>query len=103
MGKMSELDLCVNELRSAAKALNVVADNLSAMFDTEKQSTLSISESQKAISLEQVRAVLAEKSRNGHTAAIRVLLEKHGAVKLSEINPEEYAALLADVEGLGNG
>lgn len=54
----------------------------------------------KPLSLEDVRAVLAEKSRAGHTAEVRKLLEKHGASKLSEIDPVKYPALLADAEGL---
>ncbi|HBT65522.1 MAG TPA: DNA ligase, partial [Ruminococcaceae bacterium] len=33
----------------------------------------------------------------------RELLEKHGANKLSEIDPSEYPALLAEAEVLGNG
>ena len=53
-----------------------------------------------ALTFETVRAALAEKSRAGHTEAVRGLLEKHGAAKLSEINPENYAALLADAEAL---
>lgn len=55
---------------------------------------------EKKITLEQVRAVLADKSHAGFTAEVRALLEKHGAKKLSEINPENYAALLADAEEL---
>ena len=57
----------------------------------------------KPLTLEQVRAVLAEKSRAGHTAKIRELLEKHGAGKLSEIDPKEYPSLLAEAEVLGDG
>ena len=34
---------------------------------------------------------------------VKELLIKHGADKLSEINPAEYEALLAEVEVLGNG
>lgn len=52
------------------------------------------------LTLEQVRAVLAEKSRAGHTADVRALLKKHGSSKLSSIDPAEYPALLADVEAL---
>ena len=55
---------------------------------------------EKTIALEEVRAVLAEKSRNGHTAQVRELLIKHGANKLSEIDPAKYAALLKDAEVL---
>lgn len=108
MGKMNELDLAVKELRSAAESLNSVADSLVSLFSkTESpgsEAPIAIEPSKcKTVTLEQVRAVLAEKSRNGLTAEVRDLLEKHGATKLSEINPEEYPELLADAEGLGNG
>ena len=55
---------------------------------------------EKVLTLEEVRAVLAEKSRSGHTEEVRELLAKHGADKLSEIGPAEYAALLAEAEVL---
>jgi hypothetical protein len=102
MSKMSELDLCVIELRSAAQSLNTVADSLTALFSGTQPET-SVQPTSKPLTLEEVRAVLAEKSRNGHTAKIRELLEKHGAAKLSEIDPQKYAALLAEAEVLGNG
>lgn len=56
--------------------------------------------SEPPLTLEQVRAVLAEKSRAGYTAEVRALLNKHGADKLSNIDPAEYPALLADAEVL---
>ena len=55
---------------------------------------------EKALTLEEVRAVLAEKSRAGHTAEVKALLTKHGADKLSDIDPAQYPALLADAEVL---
>ena len=106
MSKMSELDLCVGELRSAAQSLNAVADSLTALFSGSQPRTSVQPESKptsKPLTLEDVRAVLAEKSRNGDTAKVRELLEKHGAAKLSEIDPQKYAALLAEAEVLGNG
>lgn len=57
----------------------------------------------KALTLEEVRMVLAEKSRAGHTAEVRELLKKHGADKLSDVDSAEYESLLADAEVLGNG
>ncbi|MGI6361172.1 MAG: DNA ligase [Bacillota bacterium] len=90
MSKMSELDHCVGELRNAAQSLNAVADNLTALFSSSQSEVTVQSEPKptpKPLTLEAVRAVLAEKSRNGHTAKIRELLEKHGASKLSEIDP----------------
>ena len=106
MSKMGELDLCVSELRSVAQSLNTVADSLTSLFSGSHPRTSVQPEStptSKPLTLEEVRAVLAEKSRNGHTAKIRELLEKHGAAKLSEIDPKNYAALLAEAEVLGNG
>jgi len=103
---MSELDLCVSELRSTAQSLNSVANSLTALFSGSQPESSVQPESKptsKPLTLEEVRAILAEKSRNGHTTKIRELLEKHGAAKLSEIDPQKYAALLAEAEVLGNG
>ena len=52
------------------------------------------------VPLEKVRSVLADKSRLGHTAEVKALLQKHGAQKLSEIDPAEYSILLAEAEAL---
>jgi len=53
-----------------------------------------------ALTLEEVRAVLADKSRAGHTAEIRELLKKYGASKLSLVDPKHYEALLREAEVL---
>lgn len=55
---------------------------------------------EKTYEIEDVRRILADKSRLGHTAKIRELLEKYGAKKLSEIEPSNYKDLVADVEKL---
>ena len=55
---------------------------------------------QPKLSLEEVRAILAEKSRAGFTAQIQQLLEKYGANRLSKIDPVHYQALIKDVEVL---
>ena len=107
MSKTGEISLVIEELRNVAAALCSVADNLSTLFadQTVKSTTptQTLQKAEKPLTLEAVRAVLADKSRNGHTADIRALLEKHGAARLSEIDPANYAALLADAEALGNG
>ena len=46
-------------------------------------------------------AVLAEKSRSGFTDAVRALLQRHGAAKLSAIAPSEYPALLEEANKIG--
>ena len=52
------------------------------------------------LTLEAVRSVLSEISANGHGAEIRELLKKYGQTKLSEIDPNDYEALLKDAEVL---
>jgi len=93
------LDVTAN-LRNLADSLQAVAD---AMENNEPNQTVQPVEPKsevKEVKLEQVRAVLAEKSQDGFTAEVRGLLEKYGATKLSQIDPANYAALLADAEGL---
>lgn len=53
-----------------------------------------------AYELEEVRKILADKSRSGYTDQIRDLLQKYGAKKLSEIEPSKYKNLVTDVEKL---
>ena len=110
MGKMSELSLAITELRNAAQSLISAADSLADLLAgsggiqaEELPKTESSTPAEKPLTLESVRAVLAEKSRSGHTAEIKALLEKHGAAKLSEIDPAKYSALLAEAEVLGDG
>ena len=54
----------------------------------------------KKIGIEMVRAVLAEKSRDGKTRDVKALLMKYDTGKLSGVKPEDYAALLAEAEVL---
>ena len=101
----------IADLRSAAAAINDAADWLTQQFSGEDDSKQQISKSavkeeptpKPTLTLEQVRAVLAEKSRDGHTAEIRELLKKYGAAKLSKIDPANYKALMEDAEVLGHG
>ena len=110
MSKMNELSMVAIELKRCGYALIGLSESLAGLFSgsDDTQSNVdptpdsSVPQS-KPITLEMVRSVLAEKSRAGYTANVRALLEKHGAAKLSEINSEEYAALLAEAEVLGNG
>ena len=104
MAKMKELDLVLKELYTAANAITAAADSLQDFFSTPAETSAQESESAPpSITLEQVRAVLAEKSRNGHTDKIRELLKEFCADKLSDVDPECYEALLRKAEVLGDG
>ena len=59
-----------------------------------------VKQNEKTYEIEDVRKILADKSRLGHTAKIRELLEKYGAKKLSDIEPSNYEDLVEDVEKL---
>ncbi|WP_230397490.1 DNA ligase [Novisyntrophococcus fermenticellae] len=100
MSKMSEMAAIIEDLRSAAAAINEAANWLAEQFSGEESSPEKTVPAEPVLTLEAVRAVLADKSRAGFTAQIRSLLQKHGADKLSGIDPANYKALLADVEGL---
>ena len=96
----------VGDLRSLADSLQAVAEAMAGnepaeAAQGEKPATAKEAKpAAKAVTLEQVRAVLADKSQQGFTADVRALLEKYGAPKLSQIDPVNYAALLADAEEL---
>ncbi len=127
MGKVKLLLDVIGDLRSLADSLQAVADTVAendaadaeltaakepgkagktgkgAAKNTAKKDAKPAAKQEpdeKPLTLEEVRAVLAEKSRAGHTAEVKELLAKHGADKLSEIDPAEYAALLAEAEVL---
>lgn len=93
--------MVIKDLRSAAATINEVANTLAEMFSTTAdEAPDTAAPADPALTLEQVRAVLADKSRKGYTAEIRTLLQKYGAAKLSGIDPVHYKALLADAEVL---
>ena len=99
MSKPGDMAASIAELRNAAAAINGVADWLAEAFCRDDPSE-NAPTTERMLTLEEVRAVLAEKSRKGYTAEIRSLLLKYGADKLSQLDPANYRALLADAEVL---
>ena len=108
MSKMAEMAQTIEELRSAAASINAAADWLYQQFsgdddDAKATEAPAKKDSKPELKLEDVRAVLAEKSRAGHTAEVRTLLQKYGAEKLSAVDPANFEALMKDAEVIGNG
>ena len=96
----------VQDLRSLAESIQAVCDAMTS--DSQPEQEAKPAEKPKAVKvpeipLEKVRAVLAEKSQAGFTAEVRDIIRKHGADKLSGIDPAKYADVLKDAEVLGNG
>ncbi len=85
------MDKVIEELRACAATLSSIADTLAKRAELEEASP----------TLEEVRTVLAKLSVEGHSAAVKSLITKFGADKLSELAPEYYAALLKEAEKIG--
>lgn len=54
----------------------------------------------KAVTVEDIRAILAQKSQDGKSKEIKELLGKFGAVKLSAVKQEDFPALLQEAKVL---
>lgn len=93
----TDMTTIIDMLRNAAASISETANWLSQQFGDRPAVP------KPTLTIEQVRAVLADKSRHGYTAEVKALLSQHGADKLSDIAPSEYEALLAEAEALGNG
>ena len=103
MSKMSEMAATIEDMRRCAAVINDAADWLSEQFYSSNPVAAEPDPVEPELTLEAVRAVLADKSRAGFTAQIRSLLQKYGADKLSGIDPANYNGLLTDAEGLKDG
>jgi hypothetical protein len=109
MSKMNDMAQAIEELRNAAAAINDIANWLTEAFSSDPETEAApapapaAKEPEPVLAFEDVRAILADKSREGFTAQIRELLQKYGGSKLSEVDTKHYKALIADVEGLSNG
>lgn len=98
-----ELIAAIRDIKSATRYVDAVVDQVvEALGGHAAPAAQEQPAPQPELKLEDVRAVLADMSRKGHTAQIRELLGKYGAAKLSAVDPANYGALLRDVEGLEN-
>ena len=98
---MSRIKLLMEIKEDAENLASSIGVLLTALeSDEELPKEEKVKQEEKTYEIEDVRKILAEKSRLGHTAKIRELLEKYGAKKLSEIEPSNYNDLVADVEKL---
>lgn len=105
MSKMKLLLDVVDDMRRLADSLQTVADTLVGNTDAEDrpdQQPASQPEKPRTpiINIDQVRAVLAEKSGQGKTKEIKALLYKYDAGKLSGVKPEDYPALMEEAQRL---
>ena len=118
MSKVSELSMLVDELKKCGETLVRISEELADLFSSGKDAMQPVKKTavkkktneepkaevpeEKALPLEDVRAVCADKSRKGYTAEVKALLTKRGINKLSDVDAKDYAALLAEVEVIGD-
>ena len=106
MSKVKLLLDVVEDMRSLADSLQSIADSIqgntaeSEMTTQQPDTILPQKHTQPAITIDQVRTLLAEKSGEGKTQAVKALLYKYDAGKLSGVKPEDYAALMEEARKL---
>ena len=89
MGNMADGDTAVKTETESASAGSV-----------QKADKKTDSKKDKAVAIEDVRAVMAQKTQEGKSQEIKDLLQKYGAVKLSAVAPEHYPELLKEAKVL---
>lgn len=112
MSRIKLLKQVVDDLKNLSSSLEdlclaMEGDSISTEAKTEKNTSAKSNESnsddkKRGIKLEDVRAILAEKTRQGFTKDIKQIILDLGATKLSEVKEHDYPILLQKAEGLGN-
>lgn len=114
MDPMMELVNALNALTAAlqkfsSQTTNAYLDTFEEIYDPDKDEPQAAeapkeqpAPEQKAetVTFVQLRSRLSEISRSGKTAEVKELIAKYGASKLSDIAESNYAAVLAEAEGL---
>lgn len=90
------------ELETCGKSLLKLAEALRAKEETLAPEPQKNEPGPTKLTLEEVRKVAADKSRQGFTDEVRELIQKYGADKLSSMDPEKYEAFLKDLEVMGH-
>ena len=102
MAKMSELDALLTELSGYSKgileAVNGIRELLSA---GEAEEAAEQAAEKKPFTLEEIRAVLLGLRKAGYKDEVKELLVRHGAERLTEIDPSEYGSMMEEAEGIG--
>ena len=95
---MEKMQLMKN-LIDDMKALTNTLEKITQLENTrEANYEKNNNKEEKLITLEEVRAVLAQKSKEGFTDKVRDLINYYGCHKLSEIDTKYYEEILQKVE-----
>ena len=100
MSRVNLLLDVVEDMRSLADSLQSVADSIQGNTAAPAEVPTQPADNTPQITIDQVRTLLAEKSGEGKTQAVKALLYKYDAGKLSGVKPEDYAALMEEARKL---
>jgi hypothetical protein len=114
MDPMMELVNALNALTAAlqkfsSQTTNAYLDTFEEIYDPDKDEPQAVEapkeqpapeEKTETVTFVQLRSRLSEISRAGHTQEVKELIAKYGAEKLSDLAENDYAAVLAEAEGL---
>lgn len=103
MAAMNEMNLVIEELRTAANALMSAADSLQRFFSSKDDNAKEPLQETEPMTLEEVRDILRRKCEEGYAADVKQLIADLGARSLKEVNPDDYEPLVNAVQALGTG
>ena len=91
----AELETCGQTLLKLAEALRAKEETLAPEPQKNEPGSTKLT-------LEEVRKVAADKSRQGFTEEVQNLIHRYGAEKLSGLDAAKYEAFLKDLEVMGH-
>ena len=83
--------------------LNTISTLINEIVSLLKEEKNVPAEEAKTISFEDFKSELIDYARDGLSNEIRDVIEKHGVNKISELKPDQYEEVLAEVRGIANG
>ena len=86
MEKIKLMQNLIDDMKALANTLEKITKLENAKEDNHKD--------EKLLTLEEVRAVLAQKSKEGFTDKVRDLINYYGCNKLSEVDSKYYEEIL---------
>ena len=102
-----------NDLACLAASIAEIAEEIKAMYDFDhdsdeangmpdlpKEEPAPEPPKPHTPKLEEVRGILADKASSGFREAVQTLIKKHGANRLSDIDPSKYDALIKEARAL---
>ncbi len=94
-----------HDLASLATSISEIAEELKAMGNAahggNDEAEPKLEDQKPQIhTLEEVRGILADTASAGHREAVQALIHKHGAQRLSDIDPSEFGTLIVEARAI---